>query len=96
MDFTRGKWDSIENVFEAIVRERRYQDHKWGGHDHELPGWLLIMEGELAEVKQAWLKGATNDDALREILQVVAVGVACLEQYGAVEREYPRELFPLR
>lgn len=44
------------------------------------------MEGELAEAKQAWIKGNTDFEALKEILQVIAVGVSCLEQHGVIER----------
>ena len=45
------------------------------------------MESELAEAKEAWVHNGGNEEALREILQVVATGVACLEQHGIVERE---------
>jgi hypothetical protein len=73
-------------LYEAIDRERDYQDRKWGLPNHDLPGWLLILESELNEAKQAWVKGHGNEDCLRELLQVVAVGVAALEQHGVVER----------
>ena len=78
-----------EKIYEAIRRERNYQDRKWGtplDHPHEVPGWLLIMQGELDEAKEAWLKSGGDEESLREILQVIAVGVACLEQHGVVER----------
>jgi hypothetical protein len=74
----------------AICRERDYQDDKWGSLDenpHTVAEFLLIMESELAEAKQAWVKGHGDQDALRELLQVVAVGFACLEQHGVVERK---------
>lgn len=75
-------------IFGAITRERQYQDRKWGTpgeHPHDVPGWLLVMRGELQEAEQAWLKGEDRD-ALVEILQVIAVGVACLEQHGVFSR----------
>lgn len=75
------------DVFLAIVQERDYQDAKWGDRNHTVGNWLLILEGELEEAKQAWRKGIGDADALREILQVVAVGVACLEQHGVVGRD---------
>jgi hypothetical protein len=74
-------------VVNAIGRERDYQDCKWGQPNHSVPGWLLILEAELAEAKQGWVKERGDRDALREILQVAAVAVACLEQHGVYERE---------
>jgi len=79
-----------ERAIEAIGRERDYQDKKWGGirkHPHTVGEWLLIMESELQEAKDGWCRGRGDEDALKEVLQVVAVGVACLEQHGVVERQ---------
>lgn len=75
-----------QQIFEAIQRERAYQDAKWGDKPHEVPGWLLIMRAELEEAMHAWAKGISDREALKEVLQVVAVGVACLEEHGLVER----------
>ena len=78
------------NVFDAIDRERWYQDEKWGtikDHPHDVPGWLLIMQSELNEALEAWVHNGGDTEALREIIQVVATGVACLEQHGVFERE---------
>lgn len=79
---------SKEDVFEAVKQERDYQDKKWGTieqHPHSIPEWIMIMEAELAEAKQAWLKGSLLDSNC-ELVQVVAVGVAALEQHGIVFR----------
>lgn len=76
-------------VFAAIGRERDYQDAKWGTpaeHPHDVGGWLTIMRRELREAEDAWCSRRGNAGALEEILQVVAVGVACLQQHGIVER----------
>lgn len=78
------------SIIAAIDRERAYQDNKWGTiqeHPHDVAAWILIMRSELAEAEQGWVKGNGDRDALAEILQVIAVGVACLEQHGVVERE---------
>lgn len=78
-------------VFEAIDRERAWQEHKWGTnaeHPHTVGEWLLIVEGELQEAKQGWTKGKGDADALRELVQVAAVAVAALEQHGALERPW--------
>jgi len=71
-------------VFEAIRQERYYQDLKWGrSNGHDVGAWLLIMEGELNEAKKAWTKTPGSDSpALAEIIQVIAVGTACLEQHA--------------
>ena len=77
------------DIFDAIGRERDYQDAKWGtpaNYPHSVGEWLLILESELQEAKQAWCKGMGDYDALLELMQVAAVAVACMEQHGAVER----------
>lgn len=80
---------TIADVFGAVTDERQYQVERWGTNDehpHDVPAWLLIMERELAEAKEAWVIKGGDREALREIVQVVAVGVACLEQHGVVSR----------
>jgi NTP pyrophosphatase (non-canonical NTP hydrolase) len=77
-------------IFKAVERERSYQDLKWGTihqHPHDVAGYLLIMQGELDEAIRGWQKGKGDADALREVLQVIAVGFACLEQHGVIERD---------
>lgn len=72
-------------IIVAIQRERNYQDQKWGDNPHDLWTWITIMERQLDDAGRTCFM----DDAetLRKILQTVAVGVACLEQHGIVERE---------
>ena len=80
----------LRGVYEAIEDERAYQDRKWGtiqDHPHTVAEWLLILESELAEAKQAWVKGDGATAALREVVQVAAVAFACLEQHGAIARD---------
>lgn len=77
----------MSDIINAIRRERDYQDEKWGWLEtRSVQGWLLVMESELNEAKEAWVKTGLDEPALREILQVIAVGVACLEKHGVVER----------
>jgi hypothetical protein len=76
-------------IFDALRRERAYQDAKWGTiqqHPHTVGEWLLVVESELLEAKEAWCKGQGDRGALVELVQVAAVVVACLEQHGIVER----------
>ncbi|MEL7170399.1 MAG: hypothetical protein AAGN64_13720, partial [Bacteroidota bacterium] len=77
------------DILRAVSRERDYQDRKWGTiyeHPHTVGEWLLIMENELAEAKTAWCEGTGDEGALSELLQVVAVGFAAMEQHGISER----------
>lgn len=77
-------------VVDAVEIERRFQDGKWGPietNPHTLAGWLLLMRKELDEAEMALIKGGTGRDAvmqeiLQEILQVVALGAAAIEQHG--------------
>lgn len=83
-DFCYDATLSMPAVFEAIVKERTRQDEKWGPNKPQsLPGFLIILERELEEAKEAWAKNITGDHApLNEIVQVAATAVACLEKYG--------------
>ncbi len=75
---------SMGEVFEAIIEERLKQEEKWGKEKPQsLPGYLMVMERELAEAKEGWNKDLEGKSApLNEIVQLVAVGVACLQRYG--------------
>lgn len=89
-------------VFDAIELERQFQDRKYGPVSvvtgstvqgpggHELGAWLLIIEKELEEAKDAvthgGLKKPVGRDAIRhELVQIAAVCVAALEQHGLEE-----------
>lgn len=78
----------IEHVFGAIARERAYQDEKRGTATQRslsIAEYLLIADAELSEAKAA-MHRERHRQALEELLQVIAVGVACLETHGVVER----------
>lgn len=71
-------------IFAAINRERGYQEREYPANPHTVAEWCVIMHNELSEAMQAWSEGSREDGdvfALEEILQVVAVGVACMEQH---------------
>lgn len=75
-----------EKVYQAINTERAYQDCKWGtvdDHPHEVGAWLTLMRNKLAQAEAAWSGRRGDEPALAEIVKVVAIGVACLEQHGA-------------
>ena len=72
-----------EAVFNSIDLERDYQALKYKEQERTLPQWVMILQKELGEA--AIEAGFGSDaDALRELLQVAAVAVACLEQHGVV------------
>lgn len=75
----------LKSVISAIKKERAYQDKKHGTiaeRPKSLAGWLLIMQHKLGEALLAWNKSHSDKESLRELLQVAAVGWACLEQYA--------------
>lgn len=78
-----------QTILEGLVRERTYQNLKWGTVDsrpHEVAGWLMIAENHLNVAKDFWSNLPRDDEALFEILKVMAVCCACLEQHGIVMR----------
>lgn len=78
-----------DNVLSAIEGERHYQEEKWPGHNHTVAEWLLIMDKLMADARRAWVTGHGDNQALHEVRQVVATGVACMEQCGAPLRGEP-------
>ena len=74
------------DIVAAIGSERIYQEQKWSGHEHVVAEWLLIMQKCLDDAKRAWVSNDGDRLALNEIRQVVAVGVACMEQCGTTFR----------
>lgn len=73
-----------QQVFDQITKERAYQDAKWGADKPQsLAGFLLILQQEVQEAIDGWMKDSSGRDApLNEVLQVAAVAVACMERYG--------------
>jgi hypothetical protein len=75
------------DIHKAIESEREYQEKKWPAHRHTCGEWILIMDKCMTDAKRAYVTGHGDDSALHEIRQVVAVGVAAMEQCGALERK---------
>ena len=75
---------SRAEVYAAVDKERNHQDDKWGANKPQsLPGFLMVLEKELQEAKDAWVKNVDGEHApLNEIVQIAATAVACLEKYG--------------
>lgn len=72
------------NVQDAIEAELEYQCNKWGSDKQQsLAGYLLIMQYELNEAIDGWMKNkAGRHSTLQEIVQVVATGITALNFYG--------------
>lgn len=79
-----------KRVFNLIHQERQYQEAMAKLKNWSLPedksnnDWIAIMQHELDEAKAGYFKNfdstkPTRDCMLHEILQVICVGVACLE-----------------
>lgn len=86
----------ITEVISAVHKERQFQDAKWGSiveRPHSLPEWILIAEAELNEAKWAVIKGGSGRNSVRaEIVQVMAVLQAALEQHGVQDDHEGRQL----
>lgn len=77
-----------DKIWKLIQHEREHQDLSWGTiqyHPHDVGAWLTIMRCKLRDAEVAWMsKPASDYHTKREIMKLLAVGVACLEQHGAV------------
>jgi hypothetical protein len=80
----------MSELWHAIQRERAHQDRKYGAIQQRqlsVGDYLVILSQELAEAERAYVSTPhPTAEALREILKVAAVAVACLERHGVVER----------
>jgi hypothetical protein len=84
-------------VYSALDSERAYQDAKGveaSGvpHQHELEAFALYMDDYMAEFKNQLSRIWTSDgraptEALHTLRKITALGVAAMEQHGALVRE---------
>lgn len=86
-----------EQVYELILIERRFQDSKWGeDKPQSLPGFLLILQKEIEEAIDGWMKNKHGRDSpLSEVTQIAAVAVACMERYGSYGTAHPTNDTPI-
>jgi hypothetical protein len=87
-----------EQLYAAIQREREYQKQKYPdtGEKRDLYGYMIVAHEELREARSAFCKHVGNEEALRELLQVVAVGVAWYESTGWHDWQGVMELYASR
>ena len=91
-------------ILGAVLSERQFQDEKYGpvrdpitqidgSGSHSIGEWILLLEAELNEVKLALIKGGSGRNSLRsELIQVIALGFAALEQHGTVDPHDGRQI----
>lgn len=78
-----------EEALEAVIGERLFQDRKWGTiqeRPREVGTYLTLMRKILGDAEKAYCESIGDTSALHELRKVLAVGLACLEQYGAPSR----------
>jgi len=82
-----------QDIYAELNMEREYQDSLWGGrnHDkfHEPEAWITYMEHYINLAKQE-LATKHHDIsipvAMNNMRKVVALGIACMENYGCPPR----------
>ena len=65
-----------------VMEERARQDEKWGVQTHDNLYWLGILMEEVGETAKAIIEHK-QDKVYKELVQVVAVGLAWLEDLEA-------------
>lgn len=74
----------------AVVAERNYQDDKWGtvtDRPREVGTYLTLVRAHMVEADAGCAVNNHDEVALEEVRKVVALGMACLEQYGSPVRK---------
>lgn len=79
-----------EDVYNAVSGEREYQDAGEGNSPGDVaqgvPEFLLALDLYVRKATKAWHKDG-EAAALHVVRKVTAIGVSCMEQHGALERE---------
>lgn len=75
----------MEQVFEAIRKERQKQDDKWGEQHHFAAKWLTILLEEMGEVAKDLLENAPPEKLRGELIQAAAVITAWLEDESSFQ-----------
>lgn len=85
-----------EEVYRALDSERDYQDSRWNdettstGGRHTVDEYVLYMIDYIAEARKQLSRNASPEAqelALNTVRKVAAMGVACMEENGAPQRE---------
>lgn len=77
-------------VFDVLDQERVYQELRWKGPKHSIEEWAYFMEDYLAELKRLRSRNdgeLVKGQSMHIFRKITALGVACMEEHGAVSRE---------
>lgn len=77
---------SRDQAVTAVLQISDLQRGLHGDHQHDVPGWLIIMHRQLRKVEAAWYRG-DKSEALIRIAHVAACGVTALEQNAIITPE---------
>jgi len=86
-----------KEVYAALDGERDYQEEKWNENTtasagrHSVGEFVVFMDNYLHEAKaqlSRMAEPAATEAALNTIRKITAMGVACMEQNGAPQREF--------
>jgi hypothetical protein len=92
----KDKMTTREEVYRAIDGERDYQEFRWNekttssGGQHTVAEFVLYMEHYLDEARRqlsTQKSPRAEADGLEFVRKVTALGVVCMEQNGAPQRE---------
>lgn len=64
-----------QGAIQKVLRERCFQDGKWGLQIHDMSRWLAILTEEIGEMAKAALEN-DPEEFKKEAIQVAAVAVA--------------------
>jgi len=97
-----------KEVYNAVDSERDYQDKMWGdrlsgnrlpisslrqsGGDRTVDEFILYMQGYMNDLVHKGSHFCDTPDKMELVRKVTTLGVACMEQHGAPEREMPEKL----
>ena len=68
-----------EDILLAISQERQHQITKWGIQNHPLIYWRGILMEEVGEAAKDIIEDNSAEAITKEMVQVAAVAVACID-----------------
>ena len=83
-----------EDVFKLYEKEREYQDKKFGGEENDTKygvGGFLVFINKYLNDAMVSLTSSEIEDALNEIVKIMALAGSALENFGDIDVEKWRE-----
>ena len=75
-----------QEVYTVIDSERDYQDIRWTGHQHEVAGYITMLQHYQAKLVAGWTENAGDGAALDIMRKIAGIAVHCMEVHGAPMR----------